>query len=65
MLDINFKFFISRRVQQTFYFFHSIKSLPKITYHKSFLDSVKAVFLFCQERWWKIGKTNIKTKEVR
>nr|DAS74410.1 MAG TPA: hypothetical protein [Caudoviricetes sp.] len=36
--------------RKLFIFFHSIKSLPKITYHKSFLDSLTTVFLFCQER---------------
>ena len=47
------------------FLFFVIKSLPKITYHKNFRDSVKAVFLFCQERWWKIGKVNFKTEKIR
>nr|DAO64093.1 MAG TPA: hypothetical protein [Caudoviricetes sp.] len=31
---------------------------PKITYHKSFLDSLTTVFLFCLKWRWKIGKIN-------
>nr|DAJ48985.1 MAG TPA: hypothetical protein [Caudoviricetes sp.] len=40
-------------------------TLPKIAYHKNSLDSLTTVFFICQERWWKIGKINIKTKEIR
>nr|DAW54655.1 MAG TPA: hypothetical protein [Caudoviricetes sp.] len=38
------------------FLFFVIKSLPKITYHKNFRDSLTTVFLFCLKWRWKIGE---------
>ena len=46
-----------------FIFFHSIKSLPKITYYKSFLDSLTTVFLFCLNGGGKLARLTTKQKE--
>ena len=44
-------------------FIISIKSLPKITYHKSFLDSLTTVFLFCLIGGGKLARLTTKQKE--
>nr|DAK24295.1 MAG TPA: hypothetical protein [Caudoviricetes sp.] len=36
--------------RKLFIFFHSIKSLPKIAYHKNFRDSLTTVFLFLSRK---------------
>ena len=47
-----------------FIFFHSNKSLPKITYHKSFLDSLTTVFFYLSRKdGGKLAKLTLKQKK--